>query len=189
MEFSRPSLPDIPRMPANGRPSALDIGRATTGASMPMPMKTATAPRPTNWMAGFSSPTASAPIPRTAMMLPITIRRRDDSVCSALVVDQRGHRRDAHRTAGRADRRHHRHPDADDEGHHHGAGFEDEWSRRQGDPEPLEQGLEPHCRQDPQAEADQRGDHAEQVASMSTERNTCRRLAPTIRSIASSRVR
>ena len=44
-------------MRASGRPMTLDMGRATTGASMPMPMKMATAPSPTSWMAGWVSPT------------------------------------------------------------------------------------------------------------------------------------
>ena len=82
IEFSRPNLPEIRNRRASGRPMALAMGRATMGASIPMPMKTATAPTPTSWIAGFVSPNASAAIPRTATMLPITIRRRDDSPCS-----------------------------------------------------------------------------------------------------------
>ena len=63
IEFSRPSLPEIPSRRARGRPMTLAMGRATTGASMPMPMKTATAPSPTSWMAGLVRPTASAAMP------------------------------------------------------------------------------------------------------------------------------
>ncbi len=40
MEFSRPSLPDMPSSRASGRPMTLDIGRATAGASRATPMKT-----------------------------------------------------------------------------------------------------------------------------------------------------
>ncbi len=79
IEFSRPSFPDVPSIRASGRPRTLAMGRATTGASIPMPMKMAIAPNPTNWMAGFFSPMASTAMPTTAMTVPMTILRRDDS--------------------------------------------------------------------------------------------------------------
>ena len=83
IEFSRPSFPAIPKRRASGRPITLAMGRATTGASMPMPMNTANAPRPTSWMAGFVSPMTSTATPTSSMSEPTTIRRRDDSCCSA----------------------------------------------------------------------------------------------------------
>lgn len=82
IEFSRPSLPAIPSIRANGRPSTLDIGRATTGASMPIPMNPRTAPSPTSWMAGAVSPSTSRITPTRPMTEPMMIRRRDDSVPS-----------------------------------------------------------------------------------------------------------
>jgi len=82
IEFSRPNFPEIRKARASGLPKVLAMGRATTGASMPMPMKTATAPIPTSWIAGLVSPSARAPTPRTAMIVPMTILRRDDSPCS-----------------------------------------------------------------------------------------------------------
>ena len=48
MEFSRPNRPAVPSREARGRPSTLAIGRATRGASMPIPRKTAMAPNPTS---------------------------------------------------------------------------------------------------------------------------------------------
>ena len=75
-------FPEIRNIRARGRPMALAMGRATVGANMPIPMKMAMAPSPTSWMAGFVSPRARAAIPSTAMMVPMTIRRRDDSPCS-----------------------------------------------------------------------------------------------------------
>ena len=82
MEFSRPSFPEMPNSAARGRPSTLDTGRATRGASIPMPRKTATAPTPTSWMAGLVSPTTSTTTPRIPITPPTTIRRRDDSCWS-----------------------------------------------------------------------------------------------------------
>jgi hypothetical protein len=83
MEFSRPSLPAIPKTRASGRPITLAIGRATTGASIPIPMKTANAPSPTNSIAGLVRPTTSAATPSRAIAEPMTIRRREDSSSSA----------------------------------------------------------------------------------------------------------
>ena len=83
IEFSRPSFPEIPKRRASGRPITLAIGRATTGASIPRPMKMAKAPRPTNWMAGFESPKTSTATPISSITEPTTILRRDDSCCSA----------------------------------------------------------------------------------------------------------
>ena len=39
IEFSRPSFPEMRKARAIGRPITLAIGRATVGASIPMPMK------------------------------------------------------------------------------------------------------------------------------------------------------
>ena len=60
----------------------------------------------------------------------------------ASVVDERGHRRDAHGAPGRADGRDHGHPEAHDDGGDDGPGLEHERPRRQGDAEPLEQRFE-----------------------------------------------
>ncbi len=53
MEFCRPSLPEIPSSRARGLPITLAIGRATTGANMPIPMNRATAPSPTSGDGGL----------------------------------------------------------------------------------------------------------------------------------------
>ena len=79
IEFSRPSFPEIPNSAANGRPSMLDIGRATTGASIPMPRKTATAPTPTSSMAGWVNPMARSAMPRIPMTEPMMTLRPSDS--------------------------------------------------------------------------------------------------------------
>ena len=56
-------------------------------------------------------------------------------------------------------------------------------------PNPLRSASSPTAARTPEAETDQRRHQAEMAASTRTERNTWRRLAPTIRSRASSRVR
>ena len=60
---------------------------------------------------------------------------------------------------------------------------------RQRDPEALEECFESDGRQHAQAEADERGHQADNGRLPEYRRNTCRRLAPTMRKSASSLVR
>ena len=189
IEFSRPNFPEIRKARASGRPRALDIGRATIGASMPMPMKMATAPRPTRLDGRLRQPqgegrdaedrdhrTDDDPSPRRLSLF-------------AAVVDERGDRWDPHGSPGRTDGRDHRHPEAHDDGRDDGPGLEHERTRRQRDAEALEEGLEPQGGQHTEAQSDQQRPRSPRMAaSTRTERNTCRRLAPTMRSSASSLV-
>ena len=162
IEFSRPELPRRSRAgAASGRPMTLDIGRATSGASMPTPRKTADRAEPDELDGRLGEPEAEQPRCRR--------RRRptdDDPPARRLGllapgVGDGGHRRDAHGPSGRADGRHHGHPDPDDQGGDDGAGLEDQCARRQRDAEPLEQRLETDRGQHPESEAHQRGDQAD----------------------------
>ena len=79
MEFSRPNLPGAPRTAANGRPMALERGRATAGASMAAPTKTTAAPAPTSATTGTESPTASSAPPMRATAVPRVKRWRPEA--------------------------------------------------------------------------------------------------------------
>ena len=94
----------------------------------------ATAPSPTSWMAGLVRPDAPAATTPSDQQIepPITMPPARRLGLGGLVVDEGGHGGDAHGPAGRADGRHHRDPDADDQGGDHGAGLEDEGARRAG---------------------------------------------------------
>ena len=133
----------------------LDMGRATTGASIPMPRKMATAPTPTSWMAGRVSPETRPAMPNTATTDPITIRRRDDSAWSARWSARAatGGIRTAWRAGPMADTTVTPTPTSrrgDDR-----AGGEDQGTGGQGDAEPLQEGLEAQRGQHAEAEADQ----------------------------------
>ena len=56
IEFSRPSRPGIPVRRATGRPIALASGRAKPGATMEVPTKMPSAPRPTRATTGTDEP-------------------------------------------------------------------------------------------------------------------------------------
>ena len=156
MEFSRPSFPDIPNSRASGRPITLAIGRATTGASIPIPMKRATAPSPTSWMAGLESPNDQDGDAEHGEH-----RADGDPAAGRLllvgsVIGQCGDRWNPDRTPGRADGRDDGHPDADEQRDDDRAPLEDERSRREGDAEPLEQCLEAHRGEHAQPQTDER---------------------------------
>ena len=70
MEFSRPNLPEIPNAPPTVGRSRWTSAGPRAGASIPMPMKMATAPTPTSWMAGLVRPATSTATPRTAITPP-----------------------------------------------------------------------------------------------------------------------
>ena len=141
MEFSRPSLPGSPSTRASGRPITLEIGRAIAGASMATPTKMPTAPTPTSAMAGLASPMASMTTPTRARAAPQANRRRGRGIAAGLAVVERGDRGDAHGIAGRADRGHYRHADADGEPDQDSTRLEHQRSRRQRNPEPAQERL------------------------------------------------
>ena len=189
IEFSRPSFPDVPSNRANGRPRTLAIGRATMGASIPMPMKMATAPTPTSWMAGFFRPMASAAIPRTAMTVPTAIRRRDDSSRSPWwsTMAATGGMRTARRAGLMADTTVTPMPTTR-------ATITVRVSKTRGPvgrvtPKPFSSDSSPTADRTPSPRPTSEATSPSRPASRSTERNTWRRLAPTIRNSASSRVR
>ena len=157
IEFSRPSLPGTPSTAASGRPSALDSGRATTGASMPAAMNTASAPTPT-------SPTVAPATPATTATSPRCDRDPGDHAPPAQrfrsvfgVVHERGDRRDPHRAPRRDDRRDHGDADADRERDDGRAGLEHERRGGQRDAERLQQRLQAERGEHAEPETDQRG--------------------------------
>jgi hypothetical protein len=189
IEFSRPSFPEIPNRRARGRPITLAIGRATTGASIPMPMNTAKAPRPTSWIAGFDSPRTSTAMPISSM----TCRRRSGGATTP--GGPRGNRPARQPGGTRTARR---------------AGLMAETTvtpipttrptmtvrpsnTRAPDgrvtPNTLRSASRPSAARTPSPKPDHEARAPTMNASARTERNTCRRLAPTMRSRASSRVR
>ncbi len=189
MEFSRPSRPEVPSSRASGRPMTLAMGRATAGASMATPTKTSTAPRPTTAMAGAVSPRASRSTPTTVMTPPRMKRRRIGTSSSACRSDTAT--TGAIRTARRA-------------------GLMAETivtptpttrqtmtvraSNTRGPdgsvtPKPLSSFSSPMAASTPRPRPISDDTSPTISASPRTERNTWRRLAPTMRSSASSRVR
>ena len=189
IEFSRPNLPEIPKTAARGRPSALDSGRATTGASIPMPMKMATAPTPTSWMAGLPSPRVNTATPRTASTLPTVMRRRDDSCWSERKSANAatGGMRTARRAGLTADTTVTPMPTTSAATAVRGAKTSGPDGRVM--PKPLSSSSRPRAASTPRPRPTSDATVPRMAASTSTDRNTCRRLAPTIRSRASSRVR
>ena len=89
--------------------------------------------------------------------MPVTTRRRDDWSVSATWSEMAAIGGDSDGSAGRADRRHHRDADADDERGDDGAGLEHEPVGREGDAEALQQCLQADRSQDAQSQADERG--------------------------------
>ncbi len=189
MEFSRPNRPEVPSSRASGRPMTLAIGRATAGASMATPTKIRTAPRPTSWMAGFVSPTASSTMPIAVMTPPWVKRRRIGTSCSVCCSETAA--TGAMRTARRA-------------GLMAATSVTPTptirqtttvraWKTKEPDgsvnPKALSSFSSPRAASTPSPSPITDATSPTITASPSTERNTWRRLAPTMRSSASSRVR
>ena len=75
--FSRPNVPLTPPNRAIGAPMIRAAGRASTGASTATAMKVTRAPSPTSAMVPPLRPATSEPTPATRIELPTTIRRRE----------------------------------------------------------------------------------------------------------------
>ncbi len=176
-------------MPARGRPRTLAIGRATTGASIPIPTNAAMAPTPTSWMAGRVRPTASKAMPTRAKMLPRTSRRPEDSVvspsCSLMAAT--GAMRTARRAGLMAEIMVTPIPTM------RAAITVRDWKTSGPEgrvmPNPLSRATSPSAASTPRPRPTSDATSPRMPASTNTERNTWRRLAPTIRRRASSRVR
>ena len=83
--FSPPSLPEMRRR--NGRPSTDAIGRATSGESMATPTKESAAPSPTRYPAFETppnNPAANDPAPNSVTSVPTMTRRRMELLGAAL---------------------------------------------------------------------------------------------------------
>ena len=137
MEFSRPNRPEVPSRRASGRPMTLAIGRATAGASIATPTKIRTAPRPTSWIAGFESPTASSTIADRGDDTALGEAAPHGHLLLGLLLGDGRHRGDAHGAAGRADGGHERDPDAHEQADDDGARLEDEEPVGSVNPKPL----------------------------------------------------
>ena len=189
IEFSRPSLPGSPRTRASGRPITLDSGRARAGASTAVPMKMATAPRPTSPMAGLASPMASKPTPIRASTAPRMNRRRSEAVgpdwrsSSAATGGMRTAPRAGPKAATTVTPTPTSSPTSTVRG-----------SKTRGPggsviPNPRSSACSPSAASTPRPRPIAEETSPVRAASPSTDRNTWRRLAPTMRSRASSRVR
>ena len=189
MEFSRPSLPGSPSTRASGRPITLDSGRAIAGASMATPTKMPTAPTPTSAMAGLASPMASMTAPTRARAVPQANRRRDE----ASPPDWRsssaatGGMRTALRAGPTAATTVTPTPTASPTKTVRGSNTSDPVGSVI--PNPRRSASSPSAASTPRPRPIAEETSPTMAASASTERNTWRRLAPTIRSRASSRVR
>src|SRR5581483_9246864 len=104
-------------------------------------------------------------------------------------LDERGDGGDPHRAPGRADRRDHGDPDPNRERDHNRASLEHQRRCRQCHAEGPKQRLQGAAGEHAQPQSDQEAASPTRTASPSTAANTWRRLAPTMRSSASSRVR
>ena len=190
IEFSRPRRPGIPSSAASGRPSAPDSGRAMIGTSIPTAMNTRSAPIPTSATAGDARPSSTAARPPTASTLPaITRRRRSDSGSSSLwsTSAATGAIRTARRAGTIADTTVTPTPTTI-------ATTTVRASNTSGDdgstiPNAFSSALRPIAATTPRPRPISDAASPISAASPRTERNTCRRLAPTTRSSASSRVR
>src|SRR5579872_6148043 len=189
IEFSRPNLPDMPSRRARGRPRTLDMGRANTGDSMVMPTKMARAPRPTNWIAGADSPAASAATPARKNTDPTTMRRRDDTPWSATWSTRAatGGIRTARRAGLMAETRVTPTPTRSATTTVRPSKMSEPDGRLM--PKPLNRASSPKAASTPSPNPMSDATNPVRPASSSTERKTWRRLAPTMRNRASSRVR
>ena len=75
-EFSRARRPDTPRKRSSGRPTIEAIGRTSRGLSSATPMKMATAPTPTHASPGLSAPNT----PRSISAIPTPVRTKATAV-------------------------------------------------------------------------------------------------------------
>ena len=189
MEFSRPSRPEVPSRRAPGRPMTLANGRARAGASMATPMKIRTAPSPTRAMAGRDRPRASTPTPMTVMTPPRMNRRRSgisSSVCWSLTAAT-GAMRTARRAGLMADRRVTPTPTTMQTTTVRASNTREPVGNVT--PNPASSFSRPIAASTPSPIPITDDTSPTRAASPRTERKTCRRLAPTMRSRASSRVR
>ena len=189
MEFSRPSRPDMPSRRAPGRPMTLAMGRATAGASMATPTKISTAPRPTSAMAGAVRPTANRAIPTTVMTPPRMKRRRrgmsSSTCCSETAAT--GAMRTARRAGPMADTSVTPTPTTT----HTMTVRASKTSEPDGSvtPNPLNSFSSPRAASTPRPRPMSDDTRPTTAASPRTDWKTWRRLAPTMRRRASSRVR
>ncbi len=179
----------MPSRPASGRPITLDIGRATAGANRATPTKMRTAPRPTRAMAGAVSPRARAITPANVMAIPQEKRRRSEISTSPCCSDTAatGAIRTARRAGLMADTSVTPTPTTRQT-------MTVRTSKTMGPegsvtPKPLRSASNPRAASTPSPRPMRDETKPTMPASSMTERKTCRRLAPTMRSKASSRVR
>ncbi len=176
-------------MRASGRPMKLAIGRATAGASMATPTKISTAPMPTSPTAGLVSPTASPRTPST-VITPPRMKRRRSGISSSVAWSETaatGAMRTARRAGLMADTSVTPTPTT-----RHTITVRA--SKTRGPvgsvtPNPLSSFSSPSAASTPSPRPTSDDTSPTIAASPSTERNTWRRLAPTMRNSASSRVR
>ncbi len=167
----------------------LDIGRATAGARRATPTKIRMAPSPTSWIAGCVRPTVSASTPARVTPRPQVNRRRMEMSCSACCSETAS--TGAMRTARRAG------PMAE-------TSVTPTPTMRQTTtvrasnargpdgsvtPNPLSSASSPSAARTPSPRPTSEEISPTIPASRSTDRKTCLRLAPTIRSKANSLVR
>ncbi len=189
MEFSRPNRPDMPSSRLRGRPITLDIGRATAGARRATPTKISTAPNPTSAIAGTMSPAARAAIPPRVMPDPQVKRRRRGisySTCCSETAST-GAIRTARRAGPMAETIVTPTPTTRQT-------ITVRASKAIGPdgnvtPNPLKSASRPSAARTPSPKPISDDTRPTIAASSNTDRKICRRLAPTMRSSASSLVR
>ena len=167
----------------------LDIGRATAGAKRATPTKISRAPNPTSWIAGLVSPTVNDRTPSSVITAPQVKRRRMEisysTCCSETAAT--GAIRTARRAGLMAETtvtptpttRHTMTVRASNTMGPDGSVI----------PKPLSSASSPMAASTPNPSPMSEDTSPTMAASPSTDRNTCRRLAPTMRSRASSLVR
>ncbi len=167
----------------------LAIGRATAGASMATPTKMRTAPRPTSAMAGAVSPQARRATPSTVMMPPRVKRRRKGTSSSVCWADTAA--TGAIRTARRAGLMAATSVTPTPTTMHTMTVRASNTRGPDGSvtPKPLSSFSRPMAASTPRPRPISDETSPTMAASPRTERKTWRRLAPTMRRSASSRVR
>ena len=189
MEFSRPSFPATPSSRGSGRPITLTSGRATAGESVATPRNSAAAPSPTSWMAGLASPVPSRTAPARASTVPAMKRRRSEAPASCCRSSSAttGGMRTAPRAGPIADTTVTPIPTTSPTSTVRGANTSDPGGSVT--PNPLNRACSPSAASTPRPSPITEETSPVIAASPSTEPNTWRRLAPTMRSRASSLVR
>ncbi len=179
----------MPNSAASGRPRVPDSGRETIGASMPMPMNTASAPIPTRAIAGSLTPASTAIRPQIATIPPSVTRRRSESPSSSRwsTSAATGGIRTARRAGPIADSNVTPTPTPTATA----AVRALKTSGAEGSvmPNAFSSATSPSAARIPRPRPISEATRPVRAASPSTERNSCRRLAPTMRNSASSRVR